>query len=174
MIKQLILAGAFILTTGMVFAQGDAINTVFSKYANDDSFSKVNVSSKMFQLFTHIEGTDQEEKELLETISMLKGMKILSKDECDGRKLYKDALKLTGTGYEELMSVKDGSEDLTFFIKESGGKINELLMLIGGESNFLILSLVGDIDLNKVAKLSRSMNIGGMEQLEKVNGAKTK
>lgn len=172
MIKHSFIIIMAVVCSLTAFGQGDAVSTIYARYANDDSFSKVSISSKMFQLFTHIEGTDKEEKELLETIAMLKGMKVLSKDECDGKKMYRDAIKLAGNGYEELMSVKDGNEDLTFFIKESGGKIVELLMLTGGEKNFLILSLVGDIDLNKVAKLSRSMNIGGMNQLQKVEGAK--
>lgn len=158
-----------------VNAQDDAISTLFSKYADDDSFTKVNISSKMFQLFTHIEGSDEEEKEVLETISGLKGLKILSKNEIsNGKQLYKEALKAPGKSFEELMSVKDGDEDLTFFIKESGGMISELLMISGGESNFVILSLVGDIDLNKVAQLSRSMSIGGMDQLQKIEDKEQK
>jgi len=154
-------------------AQNDAVSTLFQSYANDDSFTKVSISSKMFQLFTHIEGDDKEEKEILEAIAGLSGMKILSKNDIpNGRELYRKAVKSALGKYEELMSVKDGDEDLTFLIREKSGKIEELLMLSGGDTNFLILSLFGDIDLNKVAQLSRSMSIGGMDQLEKLEEKK--
>jgi hypothetical protein len=152
-----------------VHAQNDAVSTLFQSYANDDSFTKVSISSKMFQLFTHIEGDDKEEKEVLEAIAGLSGMKILSKNDIsNGRDLYKKAVKSSSSRYEELMSVKDGDEDLTFFIREKSGKIEELLMLTGGENSFMILSLFGDIDLNKVAQLSRSLSIGEMDQLQKL------
>lgn len=156
-----------------VHAQNDAVSTLFQSYANDDSFTKVSISSKMFQLFTHIEGDDKEEKEILEAIAGLSGMKILSKNDItNGRELYKRAVKTSSSHYEELMSVKDGDEDLTFFIREKAGKVEELLMLTGGENNFMILSLFGDIDLNKVAQLSRSLSIGGMDKLDKLEEKK--
>ena len=166
--KLLTLILACCLING-VYAQNDAVSTLFASYANDESFTKVSISSKMFQLFTHIEGDTQEEKEVMEAIAGLRGMKILSKNDIsNGRELYRKAVKSSANGYEELMSVKDGDEDLSFFIREKSGKVEELLMLSGGDSSFLILSMFGDIDLNKVAKLSRSMSIGGMDQLQKL------
>ena len=42
-------------------------------------------------------------------------------------------------------------------IKEEADKINELIMLIGGQStDFVLLSFTGNIDLEKVNKLSES------------------
>lgn len=172
MIKIWTIAIALCLSMA-VHAQNDAVSTLFQSYANDDSFTKVSISSKMFQLFTHIEGDDKEEKEILEAIAGLSGMKILSKNDItNGRELYKRAVKTSSAHYEELMSVKDGDEDLTFFIREKAGKVEELLMLTGGENNFMILSLFGDIDLNKVAQLSRSLSIGGMDKLDKLEEKK--
>lgn len=150
-------------------AQSDAITNFFSDYAENESFTKVSISSKMFSLFTHIDGDDKEEEEILKAIAGLQGLKILSaNDITNGKVMYQNALLKPGKDYEELMTVKDGEEDLTFLIRENGEKIAELLMISGGEQNFMILSLVGDIDLNQVAKLSRSMSIGGMDQLEKI------
>ena len=158
-----------LLIASVSYAQDDAISLFFNDYAESESFTKVSISSKMFQLFTHIEGNDEEEKEVLEAISGIKGLKIIStSDVADGKAMYRKALSKPGKAYEELMTVKDGEEDLSFFIRENGGKIAELLMITGGKNNFLVLSLVGNIDLNQVAKLSRSMDIGGMKQLEKI------
>jgi hypothetical protein len=47
-------------------------------------------------------------------------------------------------------------------------------MLIGGggESNFLILSMVGDLNLKDIRRLSKTMDIEGFEHLEKVEEPK--
>ena len=42
-------------------------------------------------------------------------------------------------------------------------------MVLGGEHEFLLLSLVGDIDLKQISKLSKSMDIDGFQNLEKLD-----
>ncbi|MGB1033133.1 MAG: DUF4252 domain-containing protein [Flavobacteriales bacterium] len=151
----------------MAFAQNDAIDSFFSSYADDDNFTKVTISSKMFELLMHVEAEGEDEKEMLETITKLKGMRMLVQNEVtNGETQYKSAIKKIKGSYEVLMTVDDNDEDMTFFIKENNGIITELLMIVGGNDNFMIMSIVGDIDLNQIAKLSRTLDIEGMENLE--------
>ena len=145
----------------------DAISKFFSKYENDESFSHVNISSKMFGLFTELEADTEEDKEVLNAISKLKGLKILAKEEArNSRDLYKEAYSLIPKDYEELMTVRDEDKDMRFLIKENGGKISELLMVMGGDSEFMVLSLFGEIDLKQVSRIGRSMNDKGLENLK--------
>lgn len=53
--------------------------------------------------------------------------------------------------------------------KISGNGYDELIMVVGGKKSFFILSLYGEIDLKKISKLSKSMNIKGMEHLRKLD-----
>jgi ACT domain-containing protein len=87
-------------------------------------------------------------------------------DEGDFR--YKSALKSLGSEFEVLMEVEDDEQDITIFIKEESGMINELVM-IGCGDEFFILSLLGDIDLKQVAKLSRAIQIDGMEHFQNID-----
>ncbi len=154
-----------------VYSQSDAISTMFSKYEDDENFTKVSVTSKMFSLFTELEPEDEDDKALLEAISKIKGLKVLAADSIpNGKKLYKEAsAKVKKGNFEELMSVRDGDEDMLFMINEKNGVVSELLMLVGGEKNFFILSLFGEIDLKEISKLSRVMKIKGMEKLGNMN-----
>jgi hypothetical protein len=143
------------------FAQ-DAISKFFSKYQTDETFSQVTVSSKMFGLFTNMEADSPEDKEVLEAISKLKGLRILAKEDArNARELYKEAFSLIPVKeYEELMSVRDKDKDMKFFIKESGGgKISELLMVMGGNTDFMVLSLFGEIDLKQVSRIGKKMDV---------------
>lgn len=167
--KLMIVVTLMAVMTG-VQAQ-DAISKFFSKYQNDESFSQVTVSSKMFGLFTNMEAETPEDKEVLEAISKLKGLKILAKEDArNARELYKEAFSLIPMkDYEELMSVRDKDKDMKFLIKESGGKISELLMVMGGNTDFMVMSLFGEIDLKQVSRIGRKMNVDGLENLEKID-----
>jgi hypothetical protein len=153
----------------------DAISKFFSKYQNDESFSQVTVSSKMFSLFTQMDAESPEDKEVLDAISKLKGLRILAKQDArNARELYKEAFTLIPIKeYEELMSVRDKDKDMKFYIKEmSNGKISELLMVMGGNTEFMVLSLFGEIDLKQVSRIGKKMDVKGLENLEKVGEQK--
>jgi hypothetical protein len=155
----------------MAFAQNDVITKLFDKYYDDENFTKVSVTSKMFELFTEVEPGDEDEKEILEAISKLKGLKVLVADSIgNSRQLFDQSVKdVKKAGYEELMQVKDAKEDLEFLISESDGIIDELVMIVGGHKQFVILSLYGEIDLKQMSKLSKSMRVTGMKYLENIS-----
>lgn len=153
----------------------DAISKFFAKYQNDESFSQVNISSRMFGLFTQMEADKPEDKEILEAISKLKGLKILAKEDArNARELYKEAFTVIPKDYEELMTVRDKDKDMKFLIKESGGKISELLMVAGGDSEFMVLSLFGEIDLKQVSRIGSKMDVKGLENLHNIDGKSEK
>jgi len=174
--KKIIAAGVvMIIAVNGAFAQ-DAISKFFSKYQTDESFSSVTVSSKMFGLFTNMDADTPEDKEILDAISKLKGLKILAKEDARvSRELYKEAFSLIPIKeYEELMAVRSDDKDMKFFIKENGGKISELLMVVGGKEQFMVMSLFGEIDLKQIARIGKKMDVKGLEHLENMDGNKKK
>lgn len=168
--RKFIAVVGLMIIAGSVFAQ-DAISKFFTKYQSDESFSQVTVSSKMFGLFTNMEADTPEDKEVLDAISKLKGLRILAKEDArNARALYKEAFGLIpAKEYEELMSVRDKDKDMKFLIKESGGKISELLMVMGGNEDFMVMSLFGEIDLKQISRIGKKMNVSGLEHLDKMN-----
>lgn len=159
-----------------VQAQNSAIASLFDKYSDNEAFTKVSINSKMFDLFTEFEPDDPDTKEMANAISKLKGLKILAADSIgNAQKYYKEAkASIQNSNFEELMSIRDGKDDMVFMIQEEGGKISELLMLVGGDYNFVAMSLFGEIDLKQISKLSKGMKINGMEYLENIDEKKGK
>lgn len=173
--KKVIVGAVMMVMSLMAQAQSDAISKFFTKYQNDESFSQVTVSSKMFNLFTNMEVQSKEDQEVLNAISKLKGLRILAKENTrDSRMLYKEAMAMIPVKeYEELMTVRDKDKDMKFFIKEtSPGKISELVMVAGGNEEFMVLSLFGEIDLKQVSKMGMKMDVDGLKNLEKLNEKK--
>jgi hypothetical protein len=153
----------------VAFAQNDVIDKYFSSYYQSEDFTKVSISSKMFDLFTNIDSDDPDEAEILDAISKLSGMRLITcTSGADGLALYNKALKSTGKEYEVLMTVDDKDDDITFYVKEQNGVIHELVMIGNGGGEFFILSLLGDINLKQINKLAKSLEIDGMDHLEKM------
>ena len=173
--KKVIVIFSVMMFSVAAMAQNDAVTKFFSKYQNDESFTYANISSKMFSMFTNMEVENKEDQEVLNAISKLKGLRVLQKDDArNARELYKEALSLIPTkDYEELMSVRDEDKDMKFFVREtSPGKIAELLMIMGGNDEFMVLTLFGEIDLKQVGKLGRKMDIDGLKNLQKLDDKK--
>ncbi|MBL7851878.1 MAG: DUF4252 domain-containing protein [Cyclobacteriaceae bacterium] len=167
--KKLMMGVVMMLGAIAASAQNDAVTKFFNKYQDNPDFTQVTVSSKMFGLFTNMEVEKPEDKEILDAISKIKGLRIIAKDQArDSRELYKEALSVVPKDYEELMFVRDKDQDMKFLIKESGGKISELLMIAAGNDDFKMLSLFGEIDLKKVSRIGSKMSIDGLEQLHKM------
>ncbi|HPG08045.1 MAG TPA: DUF4252 domain-containing protein [Saprospiraceae bacterium] len=165
--KLLIACGFLVFGVTASMAQADAITKYFDKYLNDESFSVVYISPKMFDLVSKldVDDMDQDTKDVLKD---LKGLRILTKNS-DGQKYYQEAMNILNTKeYETLMTVRDGDSNVRFWVKEdpaNSNRINELLLLVGGE-DFALISFIGNIDLKKISKLSDKMDVKGMEHLE--------
>jgi hypothetical protein len=161
------IVGVLLILPGM--AQDDAISRFFGKYEGREDFTTIYITSRMFGLIAQIPESEDEE-DVMNIIRKLKGLKILTTDQYEGKnELYQEALKtLPKEGYDDLMVIKEGDEQIKFLISEKNGKINEFLMLIGGDDDFFLMSMVGDLNLKDISKLSKTMDIEGFNHLEKL------
>jgi len=151
------------------FAQNNAIKKYFQKYEDKESFTSVYVSEYMFSLFADIDMEDAEDKEVVQILEGLKSLQVLTTGE-NGKQYYEEAIGLINQKeYKILMKVKDGNNNIRFLIKKDGNTIKELLLLVGGD-DFVLLSIVGEINLKKISKLANHMDIKGIEHLNKVEG----
>lgn len=164
MIRRISLLIVLAIATISVHAQVDAIDRFFSQYEDDPTFSVVYVSPKMFQMITKVSGEEVED-EVLDVIKDLKGLKILT-TEVNAGTVYADAkAKLKTSDYEVLLTARDGGQNVRFFTKSTGDIVHELLLLAGGTEEFVLMSFVGDLDLNKLANLAGKLDIEGAEYL---------
>ncbi|RLD21922.1 MAG: hypothetical protein DRI69_02680 [Bacteroidetes bacterium] len=174
--KKLIFLTIAVFGMASAYAQSDAISKYFDKYMEDERFDMVYISPKMFELFAsmNIEGEDAQ-GEIMDIVKDLKGLRVLSfegdensADEALG--FYKEAKgRIDLDSYEELIVARDGDENVHIMVKSEGDIVSELFVLIGGGNEFTMLSFVGNIDLKKVGKIARMLDIDAMDHLEHVD-----
>lgn len=165
----LIMACAF---STLSWAQQSPLDHFFDRYEADTSFTVINISPKMFNLFSkvNLDTGDPQAQEIMDVAQKLTGLRIITKDHArNGSKLFHEAANMLSNKYEELMTIRDHGNDMKFLIKEgNNGIIHELVMLVGGNNEFFAMSLTGDIDLNEISKIAGSMNIQGFDKLKDV------
>ena len=169
--KKWLLLPLFALAALSSYAQNDAITRFFDKYSEDEAFTVVYISPKMFQMVAKIETDDEDWNKVRDVIKDLGGLRVLTADSVsDGLAMYKDALgRIPQKEYEELLTVRDGKEHVRFWIKESNNVINELLLLVASPDEFTMLSFVGKIDLDKISALAKNIDVDGVQYLDKLN-----
>lgn len=167
--KSIILSFFVIMTSSFsLIAQEDAIMKYFGKYVEDERFSAVYISPKMFGMVAKIEIADME-PEVQEVIKSMKGLRILH-TEINALQFYNEALKSINTNeYEVLLTARDNGENVRFMVKDKGDIVEELLMIVGGEKNFALLSFLGNIDLKKIGKLAKALDINNLQYLDKLD-----
>ncbi len=166
-INYVIVSLFMMILTCSLKGQDTKIDQYFEFYLEDERFSRVSVSSRMFDLFMELEMDDPDEQALVETISKLDGLKVLIGEQVEeAETIYEDILAGTSGEMDELMSISDPQKDIRFYITEQEGKISELVMLAHGSQQVMVMSLRGDIDIKEIARLSHKMNITGFEHFK--------
>jgi hypothetical protein len=161
----------------MMLAAQSPADALFDKYSGQDGYTSVYITQHMFGLFADIE-TEEDESGFIDLVKNLDCIKILAVDD-ESKELnqhvnfYDEIMKNFPKGmYDELMVVKKKDQDVRFYVLKKGNKIVELLMIVGGTDDNALISIQGDIDLKTISKLSKTMNIDGMENLEEIDNDK--
>ena len=188
--KNIILVPVLIAFFSTTVIKGQSI---FERYANADDVSLVSISPKMFKMLGQISigGDDPEAQEYLEMVSSLNNFKVLisGNDEVNAEISRYASKEFSSYDLEELMTVKDADTDVTFYVKsgKSDDRVEKLIMYVKGVNSEIIensplngrsietilMIIEGDIDLNKISKLTDKMNLPGGKQLKKAQRQKS-
>lgn len=137
----------------------NAIDRYFQQYVDDDRFTVVYVSSKLLNMFgkLDIENMDMDDKEtqaIIDLASDLEGIRILVAEENTMNFFNEAKQKINTNEYEVLMTIRtQDEENVEFLIKDGNDVINELLLLVGSAEEFVLLSFVGNISMEKISRL---------------------
>lgn len=188
--KKLAIILAIVLTPIMSSGQ-----SMFDKYEDMEDVASIIVNSKMFQMLATIDVDldDPEAQAYFDMVKKIDNFKVMTTgNESISAQMQSDVNSyLKKSNLEELMRIKDGDQNVKFYVREGkdANHVRELLMFITGlkeamkdsnvtingekrEFETVVLSLTGDIDLRQVSKITEKMDIKGGKHLEKVGDKK--
>ncbi len=168
--KKILLGLLLMMSAVIVNAQNTAVEQLFAKYADRDGYTTVSISKAMFSLFA---SETESKDEFNQAVKGLESIRILAPDSATAHKVklnfYNEISKsFPAAQYEELMSVKEKDQVFKMLIRKKGDLITEFLMIGGGNDNVLIY-ITGNINLKSISKLSKAMDIEGMENIDKID-----
>ena len=174
--KKLVITLAIIVyaTANAMYAQ-TAIDDLYHKYAGEKGFTSINISPEMFGFLSSLDMNDSSDKaqETQEVLDQLSGLKMLVYEPEGGatnEAFLKEVKSLSkAKGYTEMMSV-DSEDEVVKFLAKKGpdGKVLELLMIVFDEKEAVVMSMTGNLDMKTISEISKSLDIDGMENLEKI------
>ncbi|MFZ4672224.1 MAG: DUF4252 domain-containing protein [Flavobacterium sp.] len=171
--KKLILSLVIVLTTNTFFAQ-----SVFDKFDGLDDVTTVIVNKKMFALLSKMDVKDKETQQYVNLIKKLDNLKVFvtqSDKRSDEMKAVADKY-IKSSALEELMRMNEKGKSVKIYVKSgaSDSQIKELLMFVegGGKEESVLMSLIGNFDLDELSVLTDKMNLPGGDDLKKVSKGK--
>jgi hypothetical protein len=170
-----------IISCMMIFVNIHAqspVDKIYEKYSGQDGFTAINFSKEMFQMMQQIKIGDSANEDINEAkriVDQLTGLKVLwftfdSSQVVKAVAMYNEFAGVYPANiYKELMTIQEGRQYVKFMTKqESAGKVTEFVMLMKDKTEVGVISLTGTIDLASISKMSKFMNIKGMENLKKI------
>lgn len=161
LITLLLLAGV----TTIAFGQSKTVAEFHSKYKDDRDAKVVSINGGLFKLISSIasfDESDEDAKVIARIAENITSMEILSiplyKTGFDTKSIDDMRSDLKKEKYEELMTVKEGSDRIYFMTQGSDTQIKNMLVLISEEDEFMVMNVNGALDMKDLAYLAKNRN----------------
>ena len=180
----IVFAFAILLMPLTAMAQSD----IFEKYSDKDNVTYASIKPKMFQMLAkfNLQTDDKDSQDFMSMVKSITSFKTLATDD---KVIAADISKWVNkrsSSLEELMEIKDDGVVVKFYVEEGKNEdhVKELLMFVNGLDAItknldvsvngknrgmesVLVSFVGDIDLNQLSKLINAFDLPGAKELEK-------
>lgn len=162
----------------MLFTSTLMAQSPFDKFEEDSEITNIVVNKKMFQLMSKIETKDKETQQYVNLIKKLDNLKVFVTQNSKKALELKNASDryLKTANLEELMRVNEGGKNVRIYVKSgtTDTQIRELFMFIegNGKEETVLMSLLGNFDLNEISVLTDKMNLPGGDSLKKAGKGK--
>ncbi len=148
---------ALILTTSLAFGQSNSYQTLRDNFIGQPDVNSFAVSGFFCRMVLGIAG-EWEFKDAIKDIQHLRIITIPAEEfKAKGLSVngYKKLLKKDA--FEELASVRDNGDDITFYLQSNGHK-NRYMVLIQEPDEVVVIEMKGYIDANLLLEANKSLS----------------
>jgi hypothetical protein len=162
--KKIALFVPVLLLPLIIKAQQAPIDKLFDKYYGKEGFTTVLVNQDMFEVIAHME---KDKGEIEGSLGKIDRVRVIAQEDgtdTEGVNFMDELKDAKFDDYKELVVVKEADQDVLILAKEGGGKILELLVVVGGEDNVLV-SVEGRFTMEDLEALG---NLDGLDHLDHI------
>ena len=154
-----------LIAIGLISFTNYAQNSIFDKFEEMDDVTTVVVTQEAFKMLAKFKAGGEEGEEYFDMVKGLNSFRVFTTENSEIAAQMNNVVSkyLKSTKLTELMRVKDKDANVKIYVKTGKDEdhVSELLMFVSDMQNkanqeAVILSLTGDIDLNKISKLTEA------------------
>lgn len=170
MMRKILFIAMLLSIASLGFAQSKAIRSFYEKYQGLEGVEDVKLQGWLIKLAASFADEDPETKRLLKKITQLR---ILTMD--NGNLVtpqeYNNLVKnIKQDAFEDLFMVKDNGQNIQFLVREKGETITDIILLVTGNDEFVLLSLEGVLKFSDLNDLN--IQVEGSDHFKKLPEAK--
>jgi len=149
--------------------------SIFDKFEDMDDVTSVIVNKEAFKMLSKFKGNSPESKSYVEMVQSLESLKVFTTESTTIASQMEEVVSkyLKSSKLVELMRVKDKDANVKIYIRpgKDENHVSELLMFVNDLSNkankqSVVLSLTGEIDLNKISEITDAHIPNSSKQLK--------
>lgn len=154
-------------------SQHEALNNFVEQHKSDKAFTYAFLSKDLFEVAIKTNVEDKDWKRLHNVVKNIGSLSILAADSLQNAlALYKEVLGLVPTSeFDELLTVRDGKDNVRIWAKEEEGTVTDLVLLVGSPDAFVLVCFAGNLELGNIAELAELFEAGEAEQLARTTEA---
>lgn len=162
---MLILLGLLACLPTFMNGQSKYITRFYDHYKSQEEVTNINLRGFVLNLVGTF-ADDDHAREVLKKVShlrllMMEDANLVSPGE------YTALIRgIKSDHFEELLVLREGQQRIEFFLREDGDTITDVLMLLNGEDEFILLSLEGAFNFSDLNDLK--IDIDGGEHFSKL------
>lgn len=171
--KKLLSLSAALLTACLTFAQNADLTQFVNDHKTDPGMTFAYLSKDMFEVASKSDIKDQDWKKVQNVVKNIGSLTILVSDSLENSLLlYKEAKKIIPTDeFDELLTVRDGNENVHIWSKDDDKSITDLILLVGSPEDFVLISFTGIIELGNISDLISLFDAKEATELAKTSNA---
>jgi hypothetical protein len=127
------------------------MSKLFDKYCEKDGYTSVVITTDAIEINP---GNDKEAIEFKELIDQVESIKIIKSKNIE---FYDKVMKvIKKNDYEQVIDIRESGEEIGFYmLKDETGNINEYLLAVKEEDEVIVISVLGDVNFNKVMEMTK-------------------
>ena len=146
-----------ILSINIAYAQNNTFKSLFEKYESEDDVTIISISKAMFNMMSG-SSINTGNVDLKNIAPKIESLLIITSDKSAMKE--KMALEFKSViekdkNYEQLMRIREGKSNVIFNAKKNGNIINELIMFVDDENEFVAIQILGNFTLDEIQQITK-------------------
>jgi hypothetical protein len=164
--KRILIISITILFSGtLLSAQTTKTDQLYQKYRGEEGVVSLWIPGFVVRLASSIADLEREERALLRSVRSVRLLTIDDRALYPGTNFTREANIRNGqNGYEILVQVSDGDQDVMILGREHNGKLKDLLVLVGGDDNAMV-HIRGRMNADMIGSLAAVAGLNDIGQL---------